>query len=209
MLLYLFIWRIVRSAAATRPRLPQESMILSAPSDAAPLEPQPGARGVVVLSSPALDEGAEVPVDSLPVTIGRGGGNDVSIDGDEFASSRHARFEPRRDGVYVEDAGSTNGTFVNGARVTRRGGCRRATSCASARLTSGSRTDPPPRSAVRQTDTGRKRRRNEDSLVCDPPLFAVADGMGGAQAGELASGLAAAVLERSATASAARSGWSS
>jgi PPM family protein phosphatase len=45
------------------------------------------------------------------------------------------------------------------------------------------------------TDTGRKRRRNEDSYVIAPPLFAVADGMGGAQAGEIASKLAAAALE--------------
>jgi protein phosphatase len=44
------------------------------------------------------------------------------------------------------------------------------------------------------TDTGRKRRHNEDSYVCEPPLFAVADGMGGAQAGEVASGLAASAL---------------
>jgi PPM family protein phosphatase len=44
------------------------------------------------------------------------------------------------------------------------------------------------------TDTGRRRRHNEDAYVCEPPLFAVADGMGGAQAGELASGLAAAAL---------------
>jgi PPM family protein phosphatase len=45
------------------------------------------------------------------------------------------------------------------------------------------------------TDPGRSRRRNEDAYVCEPPLFAIADGMGGAQAGEVASGLAAAVLE--------------
>jgi serine/threonine protein phosphatase PrpC len=49
--------------------------------------------------------------------------------------------------------------------------------------------------AIGVTDTGRRRLRNEDAFVCAPPLFAVADGMGGAQAGELASGVAAAALE--------------
>jgi serine/threonine protein phosphatase PrpC len=44
------------------------------------------------------------------------------------------------------------------------------------------------------TDTGRKRRRNEDAYVSEPPLFAIADGMGGAQAGEVASRLAAAAV---------------
>jgi protein phosphatase len=47
------------------------------------------------------------------------------------------------------------------------------------------------------TDTGRKRRRNEDAYVCEPPLFAIADGMGGAQAGEVASRLAASALKES------------
>jgi serine/threonine protein phosphatase PrpC len=41
---------------------------------------------------------------------------------------------------------------------------------------------------------GRKRRHNEDSYVHEPPLFAVADGMGGAKAGEIASGLAVDAL---------------
>jgi PPM family protein phosphatase len=43
------------------------------------------------------------------------------------------------------------------------------------------------------TDTGRRRAANEDSFVVRPPLFAVADGMGGHSAGDLAS---AAVVER-------------
>jgi serine/threonine protein phosphatase PrpC len=51
-------------------------------------------------------------------------------------------------------------------------------------------------SAVR-TDPGRKRRHNEDSYVCEPPLFAIADGMGGARAGEVASALAAGALTES------------
>jgi len=48
---------------------------------------------------------------------------------------------------------------------------------------------------VSLSDTGRKRRHNEDSYVCEPPLFAIADGMGGAQAGEVASELAANALQ--------------
>ena len=50
------------------------------------------------------------------------------------------------------------------------------------------------------SDTGRKRRQNEDAYVCEPPLFAIADGMGGAQAGEVASRLAAAAFEEGAAA---------
>ena len=49
------------------------------------------------------------------------------------------------------------------------------------------------------TDTGRRRLRNEDAFVCEPPLFAVADGMGGARAGETAARLTATVLEGAST----------
>jgi hypothetical protein len=121
-LLYLFIWRIVRSAARDL-RLPQESMILApAQVAAAGLIPQPTARvlgRLVVIASPALEVGASYTLASQPFTIGRGPGNDVPMPDDEYASTRHVRFEPRRDGIYVEDVGSTNGTFVNGIRLTR------------------------------------------------------------------------------------------
>ncbi len=49
------------------------------------------------------------------------------------------------------------------------------------------------------TDPGRKRRQNEDAFVVRPPLFAIADGMGGARAGEIASALAAGALNESET----------
>ncbi|HET7045456.1 MAG TPA: FHA domain-containing protein [Gaiellaceae bacterium] len=121
-LLYLFIWRIVRSAAKDV-RAPQESMILAPQQaraaglgSAAPLRP---VGRFVVIASEALTPGEAFEVDSSPLTLGRGAGNDVPLPDDEFASARHARLEPRRDGVYVEDMGSTNGTFVNGIRLAR------------------------------------------------------------------------------------------
>ena len=52
--------------------------------------------------------------------------------------------------------------------------------------------------AAAVTDTGRRRLRNEDAFVCEPPLFAVTDGMGGARAGEIAADLAATALEEGA-----------
>jgi protein phosphatase len=45
-----------------------------------------------------------------------------------------------------------------------------------------------------RTDTGRQRKGNEDAAYARAPLFAVADGMGGAQAGEVASGIAVETL---------------
>jgi len=120
-LLYLLIWRIVRTVSRDMRRSSvQESFIMS-PAAAAGLGLVPGAAAtggrLVVQESPVLDEGAEFELDSAPVTVGRGGQNDVAIDGDEFASARHVRFEPRRDGVWVLDLGSTNGTYVNGVRI--------------------------------------------------------------------------------------------
>jgi hypothetical protein len=118
-LLYLFIWRIVRSATRDFRTGPAAESVIISPGEAASLGLPPAKRAkLVVLKSPALDAGEEVPVDSLPVAVGRGGQNEVPLDGDEFASAQHARFESKRDGLWVEDIGSTNGTFVNGARVT-------------------------------------------------------------------------------------------
>ena len=119
-LLYLFIWRIVRTASRDL-RVPQESFIL-APSGQGGVEPSRRtrvARKLVVVKSPDLVEGRDFEVDSAQLTIGRGGQNDITIRSDEYASARHARFEPRQDGVWVQDLGSTNGTYLNGARLDR------------------------------------------------------------------------------------------
>ena len=117
-LLYLFIWRIVRSAAKDV-RMPQESFVL-APGSVPGLGEQPRVETgrLVVVKSPALEEGDEVELDSTPLLLGRGRRNDVDLGRDEYASSEHARLEPRRDGVWIEDVGSTNGTYLNGTRLT-------------------------------------------------------------------------------------------
>jgi FHA domain len=119
-LLYLFIWRIVRSATRDL-RLPQESFVLG-PEAAAAIRgeaPRTATARLVVEKSPALREGSDLVLNSAPLTMGRDAANDVELRGDDFASAEHARFEPRRDGVWLTDVGSTNGTFVNGVRLER------------------------------------------------------------------------------------------
>jgi hypothetical protein len=121
-LLYLFVVRVIRSAGRERQAAPsQDSMILTpAAAEAAGLRRgAPARRSVhlVVQRSPSLEEGEEVPLNSAPLTVGRGGQNDLVLTGDEFASARHARIEMRGDGVWVQDLESTNGTYVNGSRV--------------------------------------------------------------------------------------------
>jgi hypothetical protein len=120
-LLYLFVIRVIRSAGSEKQAPSQDSMILTpAAAAAAGLgRGAPARRSVqlIVQRSPSLDEGGAFPLNSAPVTLGRGGQNDLVLDGDEFASARHARIEVRGDGVWIQDLESTNGTYVNGSRV--------------------------------------------------------------------------------------------
>jgi hypothetical protein len=116
-LLYLFIWRVVR-AAGKELREPQESFVL-APQQVRkpPAERKVEGRLVLVAEEDGRSGETVYEIDSAAVTVGRGPGNDVPLD-DEFASSFHARIETRRDGVWIQDVGSTNGTSVNGVRLT-------------------------------------------------------------------------------------------
>jgi hypothetical protein len=119
-LLYLFIWRIVRAASRDL-RAPQESFVIPpqrpAPSARPAREAPPDVGRLVVVSSPGLEQGRVTVLNSATLTVGRATQNDLAVQDDTYASARHARFEPRGDGVWVVDMGSTNGTFVNGVRL--------------------------------------------------------------------------------------------
>jgi hypothetical protein len=52
------------------------------------------------------------------ITMGRATSADVRID-DPFASAAHARIFPRGQFMYIEDMGSTNGTFLNGRQLRK------------------------------------------------------------------------------------------
>ena len=109
-LLYLFIWRVVRTAARDLRSAPQESIIL-APQQQKDRKKrlraqrkrrstQPSGR-LVVVTSPAVAAGVQREIDSAPLTIGRETDNDLALAHDEFSSSHHARVEPQRDGVWI------------------------------------------------------------------------------------------------------------
>jgi hypothetical protein len=120
-LLYLFVVRVIRTAGREKQEPSQDSMILT-PAAAAGAglgrgTPTRKSVRLIVRRSPSLDEGAAFALNAAPLTLGRGGQNDLVLEGDEFASSRHARIEVRGDGAWVQDLESTNGTFVNGSRV--------------------------------------------------------------------------------------------
>jgi pSer/pThr/pTyr-binding forkhead associated (FHA) protein len=120
-LLYVFIWRVIRSAARDL-RVPQESFIMApsqVPATGAAAPPAPSGR-LVVASSSAVAKGSTYEAGPVPLTIGRADDNTVPLAGDDFASAHHARVEARRDGVWVLDLNSTNGTYVNGARLDGR-----------------------------------------------------------------------------------------
>ena len=120
-LLYLFIWRVIRGAAKDL-RVPQESFIMApAQVRGTPLAAAVSSSArLVVVSSPSVPVGSGHDIGPVPITIGRSEENTISLDGDEYASGHHARIEAGRDGVWLHDLHSTNGTSVNGEPVEGR-----------------------------------------------------------------------------------------
>lgn len=72
---------------------------------------------VAVVAGPPELRGVTLPVASA-IVIGRSPGADVVI-ADDFVSGRHARIVPQGGEIVLEDLGSTNGTLLNGSRVSR------------------------------------------------------------------------------------------
>lgn len=111
------VWAEVRgpAPAAIPPPRPSSS------SSAAPAPPPRGGGGADVarlkVVEPAAKRGTTYNLGD-ELTVGRAGGCQVSLPDDTFASQLHARVF-RRDGrLWVEDLGSTNGTYLNAKPIT-------------------------------------------------------------------------------------------
>lgn len=97
---------------------------VDAPAAAAPPTPAhpgsmaPPARPSVLVIVDGAQAGASMHLGDSPVTIGRATDIEVSLQ-DDYASGRHARLFPQGSRWFLEDMGSTNGTFIGNQRLTR------------------------------------------------------------------------------------------
>ncbi|MBA2715729.1 MAG: FHA domain-containing protein [Propionibacteriales bacterium] len=64
-----------------------------------------------------VNAGVSVPLDGAPILLGRSADATIRLD-DDYVSTQHARFVPHGEDWYVEDLGSTNGTYIGSQRVT-------------------------------------------------------------------------------------------
>jgi hypothetical protein len=69
-----------------------------------------------VIVTEGSNVGERADLENAPVLIGRGSDAGIKLD-DDYVSTRHARIAASGDQWFVEDLGSTNGTFLNGMRV--------------------------------------------------------------------------------------------
>jgi hypothetical protein len=118
-LLYLFLYRVVRLTLRElrAPALTAEPA--GAPTVAPPRRersPEPRAAMRLRILEPASRRGETHTIDR-EVTVGRGGGCALVLNDDTYVSQLHARLFQQNGEGYVEDLGSTNGTYVNGKQI--------------------------------------------------------------------------------------------
>jgi hypothetical protein len=120
--LYLFLLWVARSAIRDLRRYEGSSVAepVEAPNPGRSRRAGPDLRAGVAPRLEVVAAMGHEPGTSFSVgegaTLGRSNGADIRID-DPFASSAHARIFPRGDFMYVEDMGSTNGTYLNGRQL--------------------------------------------------------------------------------------------
>jgi FHA domain len=114
-LLYLFLYRVVRLTLRElrAPALTAEPAGAPPPRERAP-EPRAAMR--LRILEPASRRGETHTIDR-EVTVGRGGGCALVLSDDTYVSQLHARLFQQNGEGYVEDLGSTNGTYVNGKQI--------------------------------------------------------------------------------------------
>ena len=71
---------------------------------------------IVVVDGPSA--GHSVPLEQVPILVGRGADAAIRLD-DDYVSTRHARIGESNGTFYVEDLGSTNGTYIASQRLTQ------------------------------------------------------------------------------------------
>jgi hypothetical protein len=119
--LYLFLIWVVRSASRELARA--EGNVAAESAGPAPRRRERGGPDLRAGVSPRLEVVAAMGHEPGTIfdvgdgaTMGRADSSDIPVD-DPFASSAHARVFNRRDYMYVEDMGSTNGTYLNGRQL--------------------------------------------------------------------------------------------
>ena len=123
-LIFLFFLRVVRAVwVEVRPAVPRqtraERRAERRPQTPPPAQPRGGRRKSLVLEvvEPADRSGTVYELDDES-TVGRSPGCGVPTTYDEYSSTLHARLFRRGDQLWVEDLGSTNGTFVNSEQIS-------------------------------------------------------------------------------------------
>jgi pSer/pThr/pTyr-binding forkhead associated (FHA) protein len=77
----------------------------------------PGIPGLVVEDSEILAPETRFELEDGETSVGRSSGSTIVLRSDDYASGRHAQLTRHGGLLYVEDLGSTNGTFVNGHKT--------------------------------------------------------------------------------------------